>query len=140
MTALLNLKFKISICSSAGPSVVCLTCVVLNQSSVGELCAVSAHSQGHVWFTEDIIISTITVRKHEISIGEIYHCCCSGSCLDLQQPCPNTDIYHRHSHCSLSSQVMWQYAEYCCIFSVQSQQQQKSKRINSEIRLQMNHF
>lgn len=104
-----------------------LTSVVLNQSGVGELCAVSAYSQGHVWFTEDIIISTITVRKHEISISEIYYCCCYGSCLDLQQPCPNTDIYHRHSQCSLSSEVMWQYVEYCCMLSVQSQKKCKRK-------------
>lgn len=76
-----------------------LTCVVLNQSSVGELCAMSASVQSHVWFTEDITISTITVRKHEISIREIYYCCCCYSiCLDLQHPCPNIDISSTHTH------------------------------------------
>lgn len=69
----------------------------VKSESVGELYDVSAKAQGHVWFTEDITISTITVREHEIRISEIYHRCCYSICRDLQHPCPNTDIYHRHN-------------------------------------------
>ena len=72
--------------------------MVLNQSCVGEQCAVCASAQGHVWFTEDITISTITVRKHEISISEIYYCHRYSICLDLQHPCPNTDISSTDTH------------------------------------------
>lgn len=75
MTLLQNLKCNIRIRSGRGP----VGCVVLNQSGVGELCAVSASTQGHVWFTEDITISTITVRKHEICISEIYYCCTASA-------------------------------------------------------------
>ncbi len=51
-----------------------------------ELHDVCAGTQGHDWFREDIIISTITVRKHEISINEIDHSHCHSICPDLQQP------------------------------------------------------
>lgn len=82
-----------------------LTFVALNQTGVGELCAMSASVQGHVWFTKDITISTITVRKHEISIREIYCCCCCYSiCLDLQHPCPNSDIFSTHTHIAVCYQ------------------------------------
>lgn len=82
LTALENSKFKISISSNVG-----LYSLVLNQSGVWELCAVSVSAQGHVWFTEDITISTITVRKHEISMSEIYCCCCSvASALTYNAP------------------------------------------------------
>lgn len=99
----------------------------LNQRGVGEQSDVSAKARGHVWFTEDITISTITVREHEISISEIYQRRrCRGICRDLQHPCPNADIYHRHNAvcCWEESDSMLNITAWCHVHSDKKSHQQ----------------